>query len=353
MLMPRAQAVAVIFLAAALHLLLSGKHKLLFALAFLYVWTYDGFPLLLAVVGVYTAVEWLYERKLDARPLAWGAGGVLAGLVVNPFFPKNVVFAWQHVVPKLFTATDIPVGSEWYPYETALLLENSAPMLALFAAALFALGWAGRRMEKRTALALALAILFGFMLFQSRRFIEYFAPVTLLLAAFAFSSLYRPRAEEDAGKRRFWLPALMALALAALIPFTANKAIQTMQATNDLHRYEAASAWLMENTPPGARVFQTDWDDFPQLFFHNHANTYIVGLDPTYMLFYDAQLYDLWVDISQGRSEHLSTHIGGRFGSRYAITDLEHMEFIEQAFRDGYMRVVYQDDYAMVFEIID
>jgi hypothetical protein len=71
------------------------------------------------------------------------------------------------------------------------------------------------------------------------------------------------------------------------------------------------------------------------------------------MLFYDAQLYNLWVDISQGRSEHLSTHIAGRFGSRYAITDLDHIEFIEEAFRDGYMQVVYQDDYAMVFEIID
>ncbi len=49
-----------------------------------------------------------------------------------------------------------------------------------------------------------------------------------------------------------------------------------------------------QNTPEGELVFQTDWDDFPRLFFYNTHNTYLIGLDPTYMQLYNSKLYDLW-----------------------------------------------------------
>lgn len=39
-------------------------------------------------------------------------------------------------------------------------------------------------------------------------------------------------------------------------------------------------------------VFQTNWDDFPRLFFYNSASVYTAGLDPTYLQLYDAELYD-------------------------------------------------------------
>ena len=67
--------------------------------------------------------------------------------------------------------------------------------------------------------------------------------------------------------------------------------------------YAGASNWLEQNTAEGELVFQTDWDDFPRLFYYNTHNTYLIGLDPTYLQLYDAELYNLWVDITQGDVE--------------------------------------------------
>ncbi|MGB8982906.1 MAG: hypothetical protein WCC12_13615, partial [Anaerolineales bacterium] len=116
--------------------------------------------------------------------------------------------------------------------------------------------------------------------------------------------------------------------------------------------YANVSAWLEKNTPTGARVFQTDWDDFPRLFFYNTHNTYLVGLDPTYLQLYDAELYDLWVDITQGDVENPSQVIATTFDSHYIHTDLNHRDFLQVAAQDPGLKEVYRDDQAVVFEVI-
>ena len=73
-----------------------------------------------------------------------------------------------------------------------------------------------------------------------------------------------------------------------------------MPAVTDPARFAGASAWLVVHTPTGAPVFQTDWDDFTRLFYYNTHNTYLVGLDPTYLERADPQLWTDWVAITQG-----------------------------------------------------
>ena len=117
--------------------------------------------------------------------------------------------------------------------------------------------------------------------------------------------------------------------------------------------YANASLWLEKNTPAGSRVFQTDWDDFPRLFYYNTHNTYLIGLDPTYLQLYDADLYDLWVDISQGDVEDPSGIIATTFGSRYIHTDLNHGDFLQVAAEDPGLKEVYRDDQAVIFEVVE
>ena len=116
--------------------------------------------------------------------------------------------------------------------------------------------------------------------------------------------------------------------------------------------YAGASAWLVQNTPPGAHIFQTDWDDFPRLFFYNTHNTYLIGLDPTYMQLYSSGLYDLWVDITQGRIERPSRYIFTTFESTYVHTDLNHTDFLRVAGEDPGLLPVYRDDQAAIFQVL-
>jgi hypothetical protein len=125
----------------------------------------------------------------------------------------------------------------------------------------------------------------------------------------------------------------------------------SLRGSSPYQRYAAASAWLEKNTPAGSRVFQTDWDDFPRLFFYNTHNTYLVGLDPTYLQLYSADLYERWVEITEGKVSHPSVEIGGRFASRYVITDLAHKAFIAKANEDPGLEKVYEDGDAVIYQV--
>jgi hypothetical protein len=351
----RAQSLSLAVLALGLHWTLKQRYHYLLALAFLYVWLYDAFPLLGVLAVIYTLAVLLVERRLELRPVIYTAIGTGLGLFINPYFPNNLVFAYRHLLPKLTETTEISVGNEWYPYTTRQLLENSSLSLVAFLSGVLALGLRGRRMDTRTATSLFLAILFGFMLFQSRRFIEYFPAFSLIFAAFAWTPLLEEATVAPWSYVRAWRAWIPALVLGGLIVFGTWQMVpvarERVQDSKSYDLYAQASAWLQQNTQKGERIFQTDWDDFPRLFFYNIDNTYLIGLDPTYMQLYDPALYDQWVKITQGEVENPSTSILDDFGARYVISDLNHESFIERANDDPNMEEVYRDDQAVIFVV--
>lgn len=360
----RAQSLSLGVLALGLLWLLEGKYWRLAILSFLYVWMYDAFPLLAALGVLHFVAVAMTERRLEYRPLIFIGGGIILGMLINPYFPVNITFSIQHMLPKLTNATSVRVGNEWYPYDTAQILKNSLPALVAFASGIFALGLAGRKMTVRTALALLAALLFGLMLFQARRFVEYFPPFALIFAAFAWTPLISDVQPEDQTEElvdptrqtllsRISYPAIL---LAAFVLLTAFKSIpaaqKSIQDSKSYTLYANASTWLKENSPEGSRVFQTDWDDFPRLFFYNTHNSYLAGLDPTYMQLFNPKLYDLWVKISRGDVDKPSRYISKSFGASYVHTDLSHVDFLDMAKNDPGLKEVFRDSQAVIFEVI-
>jgi hypothetical protein len=354
----RAQSLSLAVLALGTLWLLEGKHRHLAVLGFVYVWMYDAFPLLLALAVLHFLAVALTEHRLVFRPLIYVTAGILLGMLINPYFPDNLIFSYQHMLPKLAGATAVRVGNEWYPYDTRQLLDNSLPALAALASGVLALGLTGRKMDARTALGLFACLLFGLMLFQARRFVEYFPPFALIFAAFAWSPLLRsaPAAPADRSQvmselRKVLPVAGLAVAVLVSVAVTISPARAAVQGSKPYGLYANASLWLERNTAAGSRVFQTDWDDFPRLFYYNTHNTYLIGLDPTYLQLYDAGLYDQWVEITQGDVETPSQAIAGVFGARYVHTDLNHKDFLEVAARDPGLEEVYRDEQAVIFRV--
>jgi len=361
----RAQSLSLAVLVLGFAWLLEGKYKHLAILSFIYVWLYDAFPFMLVLAVLHLIAIVLTERRLELRPLLYVTGGIILGVLINPYFPDNIIFSYRHILPKLAHATSISVGNEWYPYDTGQILENSLPSLVAFASGVLALGLAGRKMDIRTAFGLLVSLFFGLMLLQARRFVEYFPPFALIFSAFAWTPLLvsptfppvplieLPHYQSRSTVRKL-LPAML---LAILISASIAKSVPAAQAAIGKSKpyglYADASAWLEKNTTAGSRVFQTDWDDFPRLFFHNTHNTYLVGLDPTYMQLYDPALYDLWVDITQGDIDHPSQIILNTFGSHYVHTDLNHKGFLQAAGEDPGLKMVYCDDQSAIFEVIE
>ena len=205
--MIRVQAVSLLLLLLALHLLLPApprsnatdiepdtlykRHRWLLPLAFVYTWLYDAFPLLLVMVVIYVLVTWLFDRKMRPAPLLYAGLGVGLGLLINPYFPNNIIFIVQHYLPKIVdvSAADINVGNEWYPYTTWALVKNSGPALVALLLGMFALALQERRIDGTAAVLLFIALFFGALLLKSRRFIEYYPAFALLFCAVAWKPL--------------------------------------------------------------------------------------------------------------------------------------------------------------------
>ena len=350
----RAQSLSLAVLALAYTWLLENKYKHLAVLSFAYVWLYDAFPLILALAVLHFMTVALIEHRTEFKPLIYISVAVMLGMLLNPYFPENIIFSYRHMLPKLADATSVRVGNEWYPYETKQLLENSLPSLIAFASGILALGLSARKMDSRTALGLFISLLFGLMLFQARRFVEYFPPFALIFATFAWAPLLQPVADSVPSTvtcRGRFAP-LLSLAVAVSIARSVPQAREAIDGSRPYGLYANASGWLEKNTPAGSRVFQTDWDDFPRLFFYNTHNTYLIGLDPTYMQLYDSDLYNLWVKVTQGNVAHPSQIIADTFGARWIHTDLKHQAFLRVAARDPGLKEVFRDDQAVIFEVV-
>lgn len=356
----RAQSLSLAVLILALTWILEGKYKHLAVLSFLYVWMYDAFPLILAIAGLHFLAMLLVERRLEFRPLLWVTLGIAAGLIINPYFPNNLIFTYHHLLPKLLDATSVNVGNEWYPYDTGQLLGNSSLALIAFVSGTLALGLTGRKMDLRIATSFLIMLLFGLMLFKARRFVEYFPPFALIFSAFAWAPLLNVERNPEvatskslSGLQANFHVALLVIAVSVGMMKTIPATQESLAKSKPYDLYQGASVWLTQNTLEGERVFQTDWDDFPRLFFYNTHNTYLVGLDPTYFQIYDKDLYDLWVRITRGEVNQPSQIILARFSARYIHTDLNHKNFLREAANDPGLVEVYRDEQAVIFKVIE
>jgi hypothetical protein len=347
--MPRAQSASLLILVIAFFLLVERRTAWLVPLGFTYVWMYDGFPLLMILASCSVAADLVLDRRLDLRPLLYAGMGLGLGLVVNPYFPRDILFVVQHLAPKIGTP-GIPVGNEWYPYDTWTLVSNSGPTFAALGAGLYFLGQRRARLDPASLTALLVAGVFSLLFLKARRFAEYSPPFNLLFLALAAS----PWVEELMARRptlRRRLLVAMAAMLALPLTWTTWHARQAVAGSAPLERYRQAATWLARHSQPGDLVFQTDWDDFPRLFFYNTTNTYTVGLDPTYLQLANQDLYAEWVAITRGEVAHPSAPIQLLFGARFVFSDLEHDGFLERAQLDPGLREVYRDRGAIIFAV--
>lgn len=352
--MPRAQSASLLLLALGLHWLLQGQHKRLIPLGFVFVWFYNAFPLLLLVAGTYAIAVFMLERRLVWQAVLFPAVGITLGLFINPYFPENFAFIWSHLLPKVGESAT-RVGNEWSPYRTWTLVDNSGLALAAVLLGTLALGWQQTRMDKGSLTALGLVILFGYMLFESRRFVEYFPPFALIFLAFSAAPLLRSWPAEGKRKRPWPTPLLALLPLFLLaypLTNTLTDARDLLADSRPVAQYADAALWLADEAPAGTMIFQTDWDDFTRLFFYNSDLVYTAGLDPTFMELQNKELFDLWVDITRGNVNQPGAIIRDTFGAAYVFSDLQHGSFMAKAQADPFLEEVYRTDDAVIYAVL-
>ena len=354
--MTRAPSLSLALLGIGAYLVLERKAVWYGVLSFIFVWLYSLFPLMLVMAAAYTIAVYLAYRRIDLWALLASFLGIAAGLVINPYFPKNLTLFKEHLLMKVTGTYAVDVGVEWYPYETWVILTGSAVAFAIYAVALIAFDFRKRALDVKPLFFLIVSGVMLLMAFKSRRFVEYWPPFAILFAAFTFSS--RPRIASPGWFARtrdrvIAAGAASAAALALIVGLSWNvaEAYADVRSEQDPFAYKGASEWLAANTPPGSMVFNTDWDDFPMLFYYNNQNTYIVGLDPTYLYDRDHDLWKIYASVTLGQEDNPAPIIRDRFGANYVFTDNEHSDFLDVAESTGDFETVYSDKYTRVLRV--
>jgi hypothetical protein len=394
--MAKAPPLTIIITILGIYLLFERKYVWLLPLMFAFVWTYSLFPLLFIAALIWALIIGWNERKFEWHPIAYTGVGMIAGNIINPYFPSNLKLFAEHAYTKIKIGSDfaVAVGGEWYPYNGMELLTHfPVAMIAMLIGYILFMPRNGKLPEKATFFLMFVSILLAAQ-FRSKRFAEYFPPFAILFAAFSLQAFRAPttrqlpdtfkrdiepyldvqkRTEKEQLHGTLKLVGVTVLGVFLTLWFVLNvKGLhwlgfdqeglaETIAANDSDYRYRRAMAWATgvdqsgrENIPAGERIFNCNWDDFPKLFFLNTKHSYVYGLDPNYLYSENPELYKLLQDITAGKKDDAAVLIRERFGANYVFADAkENEEMFAKLLESGWVDMVYEDDEARILKIRD
>jgi hypothetical protein len=377
--MAKAPPLTIIYLVVAIFLLFKEKYWPLIPLAFLFTLTYDMFVLLILAVVIWVVVIAWTERRFEWRPLVWVLLGTLAGLIINPYFPQNLQLFYEHLTIKLqFEDFSTKVGNEWYPYTSWEFLGTSLVACVAMLVGYIAFDPADRKRAHHPLFFLLFSTALMIMTARWKRIVEYWPPFAVMFAAFAlqpwlmgprsaFTRLpadvmkelepFLDRSEPVPNKgREIWIQicaAAVAIVLGAALAFNLYLTWKDIEASEPHDHYRAGTEWMRENVTSAQIIFNTDWDDFPRLFYFDPSHNYVAGLDPSYLFERSPELWKLYERITLGHEEDPGPLIKERFGARYVFTDNGHDSFFANAMESGWFDIVYEDTDCTILRIRD
>ncbi|KKQ57663.1 MAG: hypothetical protein US74_C0002G0022 [Parcubacteria group bacterium GW2011_GWA2_38_13] len=382
----KAQALAISMFFIVYYLIVKKKLLHIFFFSFFYVWLYGGWPLILvlAFIDILSRAPEIFEKSIlsrhyyihkntlkekirsDFKLIAVVAGGLVSGIIINPYFPKNLIFYWNQIVKIAVVnyKSAIGVGGEWSAYKPLELITNSsvALILLIIAGTFFIMNF-----KRKNALTMNLflsMVVFFILAMKSRRNLEYFVPLVIAFSSVALTSFleyydvktFLKDVKIFLREQKFFLIALIIPAL--MIPYIITRDYFSMmnfyENGIEFDKYEAPMEWLRENSAAGTIVFHSDWDEFPMLFYYNSNNYYIVGLDTRFMYAKNPELYTKWDAITTAKEkENIYPIIKNDFKAKYVFIDLKRHEEMDKNFMDNFkFKEVFDDKKTKIYEVL-
>ena len=328
------------------------RFRMLAGVTFAFVWLYQLFVILLPIAVIFTVIEYFHTRKIEWRFVVYAGAAMLAGMIINPYFPADFKFFYQHVFLAALNPAGIPQGREWLPFESTYFVQCCWGAFGALVIALFIGLSSGTKISSQAQIALLLSGMLLVAYIRSRRFNEYFVPYAMLAAAVVTRDIVSGggfRTWDPLSRKAGWLAVAGVIVIGGVVDW--NKGLAELQRHITPARYRNASAYIAQHSQPGDVVFSADWDDFPELFFHNTKNYYILGLDPNLLYYADKHKYSVWNSISTGQASMPSLPLAQEFQAKYALSDYMHPAFIATAARDAGLALCFQDSGTLVWRV--
>jgi hypothetical protein len=370
--MTRAQSLSIVFIVAGIFLLFERRYLWLAPTAFLYVWAYNLFVLLIFMAIVWLLVAWWAEGRHEWGAPVYAGAGAVGGLIINPYFPRNAKLLVEHIFLKSGQVSIQPgVGIEWYSLSSWILLKTCLIAFIAMVVGYLTVGYllAGRE-RSRVQRPLFLAVFASFLLImtaRSVRFTEYWPPFAVLFAAFALQAVWEGQtAREITPTDSFSLKqshdrktalhiaavATVTVALIGILAHTARLAYLGIANNVGSDQYQGGAQWLNRHVPAGTMIFNVHWGDFPKLFFYDDSHNYVSGLDPSYLSHHDPELGHLYDRIINGQEQDSAALIRSRFRAEYIFVGaVVNPTFYRQMEESEHFEKAYEDNQCIVLRI--
>jgi hypothetical protein len=357
----------------------------------IFVWTYGGFVfvpfLLLAyfVAGLFaqllTKVNWeLISLRDLILPLLISILGITIGMVLHPQHGHIFSLMYDQLFQTgLGAGSVVPVGNEWHAFNFSWFIQSNVLTVTVWGVSFGLVVHSVINYLKRTPDFIEVSKKFELILWLQftsiglliltlwhRRFIEYWIPFALLAAAVTIQPyLENITKEKFIDAFRYWQMKVAVLAVliasVATIGFNVHYTLNSLRRSESSSLLQPASEWLKENSNAGDIVFNTEWDQFPQIFYWNDKDYYIVGLDPTFMYIENPSLYWDWRKIADDKPKNWDSIqevydiLKNRFKAKYVFLDTEknvdlYDYLVSEQARDLF-EIGFEDSKATVFVI--
>ncbi len=276
----------------------AGARRRTFLLAWLSVYIYVGATVLLPFAVVHLVVVRWWEGRWDWGCVVATVAGVVAGMIVNPFWPAHGGYVLAEL-RTIFERDPSLVPGEYRGNEWAML---TGPMLVQLAGAAMSawgvvlvrqLGRAARVSPQAASGTIAALGLLGAGLLSGTKMVELFL---------VFSILTVPQLAERMRPWPRWLgPAAMAVAIATSV-WSVDRLRGEMVSTPGLVRsadYQVMARWLDARTGPREMVV-APWDDMPGLFLFGGDQRYMAGFNVQFLRDHDRTRFEAYALLYRG-----------------------------------------------------
>ncbi len=311
------------------------KKGLLFGASLLSAWLYQGFVLQVFVVVLFFV---FYRRNI--RLLCVGLAGTVVGVVVNPYFPKNISLLWTQLVQVNLLGN--AYNLEWKAWPLLQFVSVNWIVLVLVLVAGF-VAYRRGSIDKRSLFFLVLTGVFLVLMFRTRRMHEFFVPFSVLFVVLIFSRMHFSK------KVRYG-----AVGVLVVLGLFQGVALHEEIARNHfLPWYSDSVDWMGENIEGGARIFNNGYA-FSYLFYHNPQFRYTHGVDLTYAELHDEARFRRYIGVLQGQKPGFNV-ITEDYAVDYVFVgkikqDVQLFQHI-LAYKDDF-ELVYEDESAAVLKVI-
>ncbi|MBU1039086.1 hypothetical protein KKC17_02555 [Patescibacteria group bacterium] len=373
----KAPSLSVGLLLVAYYLISERKIGWLFLLSWFFVWVYSAWPLLIVLIVIEIIAGCLFGKLFLKKKITQifkdnkyvlvllsSLAGLVVGLIINPYFPRNFIYLKQLFAMALKPYHSfLAIGAEWYPFPVVDLIAAGTFIVGLWFLATLVAIINYKKISQQTMVTWLLSLLFLFYTLKARRQVEYLVPFMVLSVGFILKDgwifllkwlknwrdfLPRPLTGQ---LFLFFLITYLGLALPLGLIIGYGRTYWSLrQGFTETNLLKSAN-WLKNNTPANSLVWQTDWGTFPLLWYYNSHNNYLTGLDQTFMYAFSPDLYEQWRQIVTGQRQDVYEVVKNNFKSDYVLLEKRIPAMLYSLNRDKRFSRVYQDEEVIIFSV--